>query len=503
MIPTAQAGISPSRLEVNLASFPVDGYPTTSTGGGVTNGGTPPIFPSCPTTDTLRACIQYFFNNNPAYGTVNPENFVGQGVTGVRFMFALWGGGSNNNATGGTSTPWDVNGNVQAAWLNSLYQLFSDLHKYGIQYVTPDPVMTGTWTAQAGTGPCPAAGSHLCTEAVTSCGSKKTLGFFPWLPFGLDPNNHNYVADQGTNQAYNCSAANPIFWGWSKFFNLMGVIAQQAQLAGLTVGEADIDNEINLEQFTVAARLLYDNTTMTSVVQGVGEAMAHYGFSSSRVTIDVGTFNVAAYMGGGYDCGSVYGDSAILDYSSQALAAFGGAKIGQEPYTTYGNTSLPCYNYSSVCGPPTLTQAWVSCATAGMISLPVSLPVPSIQDVHAQPCLISGTPGAWGSCAPADDTTTFAKDLYSDLWSFLSYRGLTGSLMMIGETTSNQPGSTACEGHLPANATQNVNGYLAGTLYASDGANVVMRPWENSRELLYPPDCYLMPAPIGGSYGPY
>jgi len=74
---------------------------------------------------------------------------------------------------------------------------------------------------------------------------------------------------------------------------------------------------------------------------------------------------------------------------------------------------------------------------------------------------------------------------------------------MIGETISNQPGSNSCEGRIPANATQNVNGYLESTLYANHAASVVMRPWENSRVLEYSPDCYLMPAPVAGSYGPY
>jgi hypothetical protein len=92
----AWAGISPSSLEVNLASFPVDSYPTTPTGGGATNNG---IFPSCPSNYTIRDCIRYFFNNNPAYGAVSPSNYVGQGVTGVRFMFALRGGGGNPAGT--------------------------------------------------------------------------------------------------------------------------------------------------------------------------------------------------------------------------------------------------------------------------------------------------------------------------------------------------------------------------------------------------------------------
>ena len=75
---------------------------------------------------------------------------------------------------------------------------------------------------------------------------------------------------------------------------------------------------------------------------------------------------------------------------------------------------------------------------------------------------------------------------------------------MIGKTTSNQPGSTACEGAIQANAAQNVNGFLAGTLYASDASNVVMRPWENASTFNSSTgSCYQTPAPVGKGYGPY
>jgi hypothetical protein len=312
--------------------------------------------------------------------------------------------------------------------------------------------------------------------------------------------------------------ANPGFWGWSHFFTLMAGVAEQAQAAGLTIEEADIDNEVDLEDFTVWARLIYDNETTTSVYQGVGNAMAVYGFNSSRVTVDVTSFNLAyqTYIVGSdgqkaapgvlYDCGSVYGDSATIDHLSQALAAEGGTVFGDEMYTSYPWNALPCYNSQSVCGPPSSNPSWATCATAGMISLPVSVPAPSIQDLHAAPCILSGSsswPAVWGDCDSAYSAQSFAEELYSDLWNFLTYRKITSSLMMIGETTSDQPGSTPCGNYLAANATQNVNGYLASTLFSSDASNVVMRPWENSRELLNGTSCYVTPAPIGTGYGPY
>lgn len=68
------AGISPSRLQVNLGPLPVDGYTDINAG----------FYPTswCPSTENVRNCVQSLL-----------ASYASQGVTGVRFQFGLGGGG--------------------------------------------------------------------------------------------------------------------------------------------------------------------------------------------------------------------------------------------------------------------------------------------------------------------------------------------------------------------------------------------------------------------------
>ncbi|HXM43912.1 MAG TPA: hypothetical protein VN924_21945 [Bryobacteraceae bacterium] len=131
----AHAAISSSRVEVNFASFPADGYPALT---------------------WRRVDKQRNFRVALRPARCEAASSISSITTPPTILLAcvlaLWGGGNNNSARGGTSTPWDVHGNIQTAWVNSLCQFFSDLHTYGIQYVTPWPVMTGTWMARAQSG---------------------------------------------------------------------------------------------------------------------------------------------------------------------------------------------------------------------------------------------------------------------------------------------------------------------------------------------------------------
>ncbi len=67
---SVHAGISPSKTEINLASFPVDQYSSS-----VLNNG---IFPNCPADVSVRDCVKRWFNNNPSFGTVYSGNYVSQ-----------------------------------------------------------------------------------------------------------------------------------------------------------------------------------------------------------------------------------------------------------------------------------------------------------------------------------------------------------------------------------------------------------------------------------------
>ncbi len=77
------ASYAATTTEVNIAGVPIDNYFGA-------NGGQ---LPSCNSGWTVQQCVEYFFNNNPNKAPYyTPDNYVAQGVTGVRFFFTLRGG---------------------------------------------------------------------------------------------------------------------------------------------------------------------------------------------------------------------------------------------------------------------------------------------------------------------------------------------------------------------------------------------------------------------------
>jgi hypothetical protein len=91
--------------------------------------------------------------------------------------------------------------------------------------------------------------------------------------------------------------------------------------------------------------------------------------------------------------------------------------------------------------------------------------------------------------------------IYSDAWAFLSYRGLTGNVLMVGETQPDQDTyavSSDCSGSDPytkAMASQNVNGYMMSTLYGNHASLTTMRVW-----LVPDLSCYYFPTIIVPPY---
>lgn len=84
LIPLGAAGISPSKLEINLGPFPMDRYLDPSPNGG--------ILPACGNSNwSVRDCVKNMFNNNPGNPPYTPNNYIAQGVTGVRFFYTLGG----------------------------------------------------------------------------------------------------------------------------------------------------------------------------------------------------------------------------------------------------------------------------------------------------------------------------------------------------------------------------------------------------------------------------
>ncbi len=440
-IPIASA-YSPTATEINLGPFPIDNYYSTNNG----------VLPSCPSTYTIQQCVTYFFNSNPSVQPYSPNNYIAQGVTGVRFQFGVQGGFY--------STAWDGSGNVQTQWVNNLRAFLSDLHSYGIVRITPTPALDG-W-----------GGPYITPNPpVYDCSGSTPLYFFPWMPFGHLQTN-GYPDCQDNNNGYNIANGNPYFWGWTPFFNLMNQIFSAISASGLQLGELDINNEIDVVDFTVQARLIYDNVRGTDVIGTLRSYASDYGFNPGVVTFSVPSVQPSA---AGYHCGSVYGDSALILQESDLTGAYagGGSVFGLPSDGTVINDLL--------CGGN----------TTGMISLPVGYSQPQLTDIHIYPCVFSPS---LGYCDPNQDTTSTATVIYSDTWSFLVYRGLTGNRMMVGETQSQQN----CDNYTSAMAGQNINGYLASTLYNNDAGSVTMRPWNNDAS-----SCYVTPSVINPPYNSF
>lgn len=339
-----------------------------------------------------------------------------------------------------------------------------------------------------------------------SCPGSSMLNFFPWLPFGLDPNNNNWPDGQGNNNSYSCSPTNPDFWGWSPMFNLASQLVSSAHAAGLTIEELDLQNEVDLFDFPVTGRLVYDNQNQpgTPVFSNLQSRLSAY-YNPGGATVSVTNRAPLESSQYGLDCGSIYGDSALLLNLSELLAAVSGYAFGG----VAGNVmvwdgNMACYNPSSICGTPQSNPNWAQCVTQGMVSTPVPQSLPTVLDIHTTPSCVSIQVGVDSHGNPIYDcdrnnanlATNQARTFFNDFWSLMSYRGITGDTAMFGELPNNQP--SACDDQYPVDAQWTVAGYMPSSLYSSAGSHTVLRPWENSVA-----GCYQIPANIGSPSGPY
>ncbi len=413
------------------------------------------VFPACSETLSVRTCMQNFLSY-----------YAEQGVSGIRFQFAVGGGAA--------STPFDSKGNVSTVWLENLQTFFFDVKSAGIENVTPTSTLNQPWTGSAQgisltTMNVPYQTGSGCTEVGT-----ETLSFFPWLPYGLNPNDPSYSpADKEDNQAYYCSPVNPIFWGWSPFFNLVDGIAAAARAAGVNIEEWDIENELDLWNFTVEAREIYDPVTNTPVPYNVGKILAKHGFKSGAATFSVQAPSPSI---AGATCDSMYGVSAYATWGSELLAAETGGYIGS--VGGFPN-SISAANGNLTCGG----------TTAGMITIPKQPPdwKPAIFDFHVYVC-VTGENG----CDLTQDLTSTAQAAYDGISGFVEHRILADNrdqsdplvrnrfaaniTAIIGETDSGAP-NLACDGHTQAMAAENANGFRMSELFTNSDAHAVIRPW--------------------------
>lgn len=413
----------------------------------------------------IQQCVKNWFQGTGGY--------ISQGVTGVRLFFTLSGGN--------WSTAWNGSGNVtnppaaapcasqpNTCWLKNFGQLMTDLKSYGIERVNPNIILDQEYVYSPGYSPAGLAPIIPHPAVYSTCNSADELQFLKWVPYGLLM---NWTPDcQDNNLGYANGNANPYFWGWTPYFNALQLILQTINNAGLAIDDFELYGEINLTDSPVLARMIWDNkhgssacSTGPAQCTDVLSSVRYYfsqlkGFSSGVVEYSVPVFNptVAAY-----DCGSVYGDSAMLERESALLGAIAG------PYGLFG--TYPGINLTNglPCGG----------TTSGMISLPVTyqLNEPAVTDIHAYMCVATTA----GPCNTSDNGTSTSKTFFSDVWSLLSYRGLTSNYVVFGETLPNQPTEIYSGGFTQELASQEAAGYLESTLYTNHASNVTFRPFEN------------------------
>jgi len=477
--------IAPATVEVNLGALPVDKYQDC-----VLNNHT--YVPTCndPNNNkSVRTCIQEVLAGYRTQGGATV-------ATGVRFLFGLGGGGY--------STPFNPTGHGLRPWLAKLNDFLKDVHDAGYTKVTPTPVLVEAWSAVHGSP------FHTDQTGVSSCGTTKKMRWFPWLPFGLEIsvndeclNNPSKACNPlpdcaGYNNAYNVAASNPHFWGWASYFNLMDFVFQKVQANGLDIADFDVQNELDLFNFTVLGRLIYDNTTSVDVIgepndperqPGIrGKMRTYFGQDAdTRVTFST-MIKRPSYVADdpNFNCPSFYGDSAMIIRESERLAAFGHAAVGKPSFTPSRNL-------------------WCEGEQGDMITLPPSYTQPSVTNIHAHICYAVGGTGLDQDNCTTQSAAAVANTLYSEVWKYLYVRGLTSNKVMFGEVNHTQTGSPerclAFYNYL--RAYDNVDGFVQSKQSAyyqylpNGGANVVLRVWQNIQD-----SCYTVPNTIKPPYGP-
>jgi hypothetical protein len=468
------SSMAPSLLEVNLSAIPLDDYDTEPQSG----------LESCPSRNwTVRDCVRYAFSNvdflrsgsTTEFIKKSPHNYMSQGVKGVRFFYSLGGGGG--------TTAFNQDGTVNQNFKNNLAIFLADLKSFGVMTVTPTAVL-GDWSGlnTTSTGSCRAGKPcfPLLNLLVTNCsGVQRNLLFYPWMPFGWREN--RYPDMQGDNAAHTCSPENPEFWGWAPFLDVVDAVLGAIKTAQLTVADYDVENELNLNQFTVQARFLYDpkhgllkgQTGGFDVLGAIRQKMQSRDFDAEKVTASAPY--VATNMAG-FSCASVYGDGASLIHASAVYAATTGQLFGQAVATSP--------QYGLECGGTSTT----------MITLGMAYSTPSALNIHNHICLEGTGSGSGQGCNINLDVTSTAQVFYNSVFSFLQIRGLsnTGTRVIFGETNSNQN----CDLRTKAMARQNGNGLRQSTLWSSIPSAVALRPWNHFGQ------CFSVPTLFADAYRP-
>jgi hypothetical protein len=395
-----------------------------------------------------------------------------QNVAGIRLFFNMCGAGNQ-----ALSSCTDSNAQVNSAWLTNFGLFLADMKNAGITKLVITPGVYG------GNGD----GAQLrdvydaCTQTIVS------LRFYPFAPFGVlyDSAHPNFPHGQGINQAYNCSPSNPLGIGREPFYRVIDAVVGLIKSSGVFLYELDMQQELNLADFTVQARLIYDNTTNDNILARLMGIMNTRGFPMTNVTYSVvhNAPKSTSQQTREANCSSVFGQPARHFPLSQVLSAldagFIGTPAGVNGDIGFGDTGLPCGG-----------------STSGMLHFPalyVGGPSVFTFDVHDYPCTQDNC-----SSISMTDLQTQARLDYSALKDLLNlygpanpnngytYAGLDYfkflARVFIGETTSNTISSAGytCDGdNSPPSgaAAYNYAGFAASTLAAHWYS--VLSPWHN------------------------
>ncbi|HTS65994.1 MAG TPA: putative Ig domain-containing protein [Candidatus Acidoferrales bacterium] len=455
-----------------------------------------------------------------------------QGVTGVRFQIF-----DSHEALG-----WDMKqGNTSGsdAWTAGITAFFQDLHDAQIYNITPTMYNTpaigndinnlnvknypDTYTpedpyrytvrtnVQPRIGAVPGGGS-CPTDTIPM------MRWSPTSPFGerclrtsdksdsnqclTDPANNEWDIDgSGDPKAYDCSPANPNFFGWDKILAFYDRLLTAAQSSGLTVEEFDLQNEIVLWNTPVQARLIVDNTHLDTngnpinVLDQFRAQMGNRAFDLGRVTYSVQGSNTESGGGtvtAGQDCTSSFGDSARIFDLSVLLSTMRGGPFGPIG-PSYGPSGLSC------------APAGVPADLLPRLPLADTNTLPNIVDVHFAPCMNipnSGCDTGRGVYDQSAEATVSFNDfstlrtsygqnplpvmVFDHLKTRPYSENLNNALIMLGETfghNANQPGCPTGSWEIQTGIPGLIAGFNASSLANSMLPNgfpafTVFRPWE-------------------------
>jgi len=534
-------------LQTNLGPLGLDDYQMPLSGDLAVDG--------CSPAWTMRECFNSAFKNDSSSPSYRSNNYVGQGVTGIRFnvpayfdfvprshawdISAVLGTNQYNQtavtnpaacqppATAGITVGCGTltggpNGEVDKFWSN--FRMFlKDLRSYGIRYVMPSIGIDNFGT------PAPAP-SGQTSNCPFSLGNGTTVYFYPWWPLGFFKDGNNNYGIECTEQpdAYILAQHPPstIFWGWGPYYSLLDQVFQAIQDAQLQMVEFDILGELDLDQCPSCARWIQDNNTPTnqlseSVYSNIcthmrdkglaganGECLATYSTFVADGPPVSGDTSVWA------DCSSFYpNEPSMLLWQSLLMHAFAGDYFGafRNDYDpgTFTGQYVPCPTT------PLADEIRLKGITPTTLIAPDQLTILSVIDVH-------GGISNGGTTPDANISRTFFNNLYS-LGTSPHYTVKDGTQFQMslsqphpiiqGETFSTQsrdvcPNLQPWQQDLNGGAVQEAIGYYgdtthpSSTLYNNFGARFIIRPW-HFVDAHCPTPSQIGPGQSGAPNGPF